>query len=206
MSASDIGLETRLASVVGPKTADALAESLDLQTVGDLLRHYPRRYHVQGELTPIRDLEEGEYATVDVEIVSVSNRRMQQRKGTIQELVVTDGFDRLTLVFFNQHFRVGKEFAAGQHGRFDGKVVGRRGRSAGQPVTGSPPAPAPAHRDRRGRGRAHRGLSRIGRTEHGPHPQDRRHGARRARAGRRPAARGGTGRSRAARAAGSRSA
>ena len=131
MSASDIGLETRLASVVGAKTADALAESLDLETVGDLLRHYPRRYHVQGELTPIRDLEEGEYATVDVEIVSVSNRRMQQRKGTIQELVVTDGFDRLTLVFFNQHFRVGKEFAAGQHGRFDGKVVGRRRRSTG---------------------------------------------------------------------------
>ena len=36
--------EESLQPVLGKKSADALAVSLDLHTVGDLLRHYPRRY------------------------------------------------------------------------------------------------------------------------------------------------------------------
>src|SRR6478672_6614137 len=51
VSTSDIRLDTRLSTIFGAKTADAVAETLSLETVGDLLRHYPRRYHVQGELT-----------------------------------------------------------------------------------------------------------------------------------------------------------
>ena len=48
-----IGLSTRLVDVVGGKTAAALERSLELGTVGELLRHYPRRYAERGELTDL---------------------------------------------------------------------------------------------------------------------------------------------------------
>ena len=47
------GLGDGLTDVVGARTAKALAASLDLHTVGDLLRHYPRRYARRGELTDL---------------------------------------------------------------------------------------------------------------------------------------------------------
>src|ERR1035438_337582 len=37
-------LQEPLARVLGPKTGKALLESLSLHTVGDLIRHYPRRF------------------------------------------------------------------------------------------------------------------------------------------------------------------
>ena len=44
------GLDTPLEEVVGDRTAKPLEKSLGLRTVGDLLRHYPRRYAERGEL------------------------------------------------------------------------------------------------------------------------------------------------------------
>ena len=43
-----------LAKAVGGRTATPLAEALDLHTVGDLLRHYPRRYLSPTELDRLR--------------------------------------------------------------------------------------------------------------------------------------------------------
>ena len=45
--ASDI-FERPLTKIVGDRTAKVLAAQLDLKTLGDLLRHYPRRYVVRG--------------------------------------------------------------------------------------------------------------------------------------------------------------
>ena len=66
-------LESRLVSVVGDKTAKVLSEHFDLHTVGDLLRHYPRRYVVRGELTDIEALNEGEEVTIFAKVESYSN-------------------------------------------------------------------------------------------------------------------------------------
>ena len=46
-----------LVGPVGKKAADALAAKLGLHTVGDLLRHYPRRYVDRGKLTELAGLE-----------------------------------------------------------------------------------------------------------------------------------------------------
>ena len=43
-----VTVETPLAKVLGPKTAKGMAEQLNLNTVRDLLRHYPRRYAGHG--------------------------------------------------------------------------------------------------------------------------------------------------------------
>lgn len=118
---SSVHLETRLEGVVGGKTSAALGRAFGMRTIGDLLAHYPRRYAHRGELTPIRDLPVGEQVTIVAEVVSAGERRMQARKGSILEVVISDGQGRLTLTFFNQAWRL-TELRPGRRGIFAGKV------------------------------------------------------------------------------------
>lgn len=111
-----------VADVVGGRTAKALRDGLGIETVEDLLRHYPRRYIDPGDLTDLDALATGEHATVLAEVKSVNTRRMQQRKGTITEVVVSDGRGRLTLVFFNQAWRAQRQLQVGRRGLFAGTV------------------------------------------------------------------------------------
>lgn len=115
------GLRDKLPLLLGAKTAKALATALDIETVSDLLRHYPRRYAERGELTDIAGLELGEHATVLARIEKVSKRRMKARNGTIIDMVITDGKRRLTCAFFNQAWRE-KDLVPGKSGLFAGKV------------------------------------------------------------------------------------
>jgi len=106
---------------LGPKTANALARALDLHTVGDLLRHYPRRYVERGELTPIAGLTPGEHVTVLAEVRTCTSRAMQRRKGTIQQVVISDGSRTLDLTFFNQR-GLEKRLPPGRRALFAGQV------------------------------------------------------------------------------------
>ncbi|TDD95604.1 ATP-dependent DNA helicase RecG [Jiangella asiatica] len=110
-----------LGKVVGDKTAKVLANTLDLHTVGDLLRHYPRRYVQRGELTELSSLHDDELVTVVAMVKGVSKRSMKNRRGSILEAVVTDGTGELTLTFFNQAWRE-RDLRPGQIGLFAGKV------------------------------------------------------------------------------------
>ena len=114
-------LESRLISVLGDKTAKVLAEHFEITTVGDLLRHYPRRYVVRGELTDIEALNEGEEVTIFARVESTKVRRIPGRKGVIVETIVTDGRAKLILTFFNQAWRE-KDLREGRQGLFAGKV------------------------------------------------------------------------------------
>jgi ATP-dependent DNA helicase RecG len=94
--------DTPLDRVLGAKTAAAMAEQLELRTVRDLLRHYPRRYARRGEMTRLSDLQVGDRVTVLAEVRSVSTRPMRQRRGTLTEVVVGDGLQTISLVFFSR--------------------------------------------------------------------------------------------------------
>jgi ATP-dependent DNA helicase RecG len=121
-----------LRDLVGDKTAKVLEKGLDLRTCGDLLRHYPRRYAERGVLTPLTDLREDEYVTVQAEIVSVARvpfrAKGQGRQKERVEVVVTDGRGKLKLTFFNQGWR-SRQLAAGMQGLFAGKVGSFRGQA-----------------------------------------------------------------------------
>src|SRR5260370_42066467 len=93
-------LQDTLGPVVGAKAAKRLAAALDLRTVGELLRHYPRRYENRGELTDLASLRDGENVTVQAEVASVSVRRMRNRPGTVLEAVGTHGRGRPAPTFF----------------------------------------------------------------------------------------------------------
>jgi ATP-dependent DNA helicase RecG len=117
-------LQDPLGPVVGAKAAKRLAAALDARTVGELLRHYPRRYENRGELTDLASLRDGENVTVQAEIASVSVRRMRNRPGTVLEAVVTDGRGRLTLTFFGRGRQDWREkvLRPGLRGLFAGQV------------------------------------------------------------------------------------
>jgi ATP-dependent DNA helicase RecG len=116
-----VGFDTQLTPVVGDKTAKALASTLDLHTVGDLMRHYPRRYIQRGELTELSSLREDELVTVVAMVKSVSKRSMRNRRGSLLEVVVTDGTGELKLTFFNQAWRE-RDLRPERIGLFAGKV------------------------------------------------------------------------------------
>jgi ATP-dependent DNA helicase RecG len=114
-------LENKVSAVVGDRTAKVLTTVFGISTVGDLMRHYPRRYMVRGELTDISQLREGDETTILAQIYSTTNRPLRGRKGSILEVVVTDGTDKLSLTFFNQAWRE-KDLKVGRQGLFAGKI------------------------------------------------------------------------------------
>ncbi|MFI6985034.1 ATP-dependent DNA helicase RecG [Embleya sp. NPDC050154] len=114
-------LDEPLKKLVGDRTATVLAKSLKLDTVGDLLRHYPRRYAERGRLTDLSRLEPEEHVTVMAEIAKVNKRQFRNRRGNLLEVEVTDGRGKLTLIFFNQAWRE-EELRPGRRGLFAGKV------------------------------------------------------------------------------------
>ena len=119
-------LESRLDGAVGGKTASALERAFGMRTVGDLLAHYPRRYAKRGELTPISSLPVGEPVTIVAEVRRANERRMQNRKGSLLEVTISDGHGDLALTFFNQSWRL-KDLQPGRRGIFAGKVGEYRG-------------------------------------------------------------------------------
>src|SRR6516225_444933 len=123
-------LEDPLRLVVGDKAAKTLDRALELRTVGDLLRHYPRRYETRGELTDLASLRDGEYVTVQAEVARVTSRPWRGRRGSILEATVTDGHGMLVLTFFSrgrQDWRE-KQLAPGTRGLFSGQVSTFRGK------------------------------------------------------------------------------
>ncbi len=114
-------LENKVSAVVGDRTAKVLETTFGIKSIGDLMRHYPRRYMVRGELSDISALHEGDETTILAQVYSASTRPMRGRKGSMLEVVVTDGTDKLSLTFFNQAWRE-KELKVGRQGLFAGKV------------------------------------------------------------------------------------
>ncbi|GAA3174949.1 ATP-dependent DNA helicase RecG [Blastococcus jejuensis] len=121
-----VTMQTPLTRVLGPKTGERMAEQLELHTVRDLLRHYPRRYARRGEMARLDDLQKGDRVTILAQVTRVSSRRMKQRHGTITEVTVGDGAGSMSLVFFNyKHARLVEGawgMFAGTVGTYNGKL------------------------------------------------------------------------------------
>src|SRR5690606_9513950 len=74
-SATPAALDAKLTVLqgVGPRNAESLAR-LGMQTLGDMLYYFPRRYDDYSQLKPIKDLFYGEQVTVIGTIQSVHSR------------------------------------------------------------------------------------------------------------------------------------
>jgi ATP-dependent DNA helicase RecG len=121
-------LREPLADQLGTKTASVLSEVFGLSTVGDLLRHYPRRYFARGELTDLASLRDGDHVTVLARIATVSKIPMRNRHSDRIEAVVTDGTAKVVLAFFHKPQYWMRVLLPGQLGLFAGEVSTFRGR------------------------------------------------------------------------------
>jgi ATP-dependent DNA helicase RecG len=126
-------LREPLTRALGPKTGKALQTALGIETIGELLRHYPRRYYSRGELTDLSSLREGDHVTVLARVDHVSVRQMPNRNFRgLGEVIITDDRAKLILTFFfrshgAEHvFR--KNLVPGMVGMFAGTVSSFRGR------------------------------------------------------------------------------
>lgn len=119
-----------LTRALGARSANPLAK-LGLRTVGDLLRHYPRRYGDPGTLTDLAGLALGEHVTIVAQVRSATVRRMRNRPGAILEALVTDGPQQLSLTFFAKSPNAlryhEQRLAPGRLGLFTGVVGFYRG-------------------------------------------------------------------------------
>ena len=91
-----------LTRALGPRTAKALEAAFGMRTVGDLLRHYPRRYYTRGELTDLSSLREGDHVTVLARVDHVGTHKMPSKgyNAGRAEVVITDDRAKLILTFF----------------------------------------------------------------------------------------------------------
>lgn len=114
-------LNSPTSEIVGAKTATVLEAEFGIRTLGDLIRHYPRRYEQRGALTDLGSLEIGDHVTVQAEVRSFKNLKNKSKAGSRQEVIIGDGTGQLTLMFFNQHWRE-KDLKPGRRGLFSGQI------------------------------------------------------------------------------------
>ena len=121
--------ESKLATVAG-KSAPKIEKAFGFRTVGDLLRHYPRRYVEKGALSDAGSLELDEHITIIARVISSKQIPYQdKRRGGMAyrlEVVVTTDADELTLTFFDKKKHIAdwraRNIVAGTSGLFSGKV------------------------------------------------------------------------------------
>ncbi|HEU4514891.1 MAG TPA: ATP-dependent DNA helicase RecG [Nocardioidaceae bacterium] len=121
--------DSKLASVAG-KHAPKIEKAFGYHTVGDLLRHYPRRYVPKGSLSDLGALVVDEHVTVIAQVLSVQPREYRERRtGRMAyrlEVVVATGDHELMLTFFDKKKHIAdwraRHISPGMHGVFSGKV------------------------------------------------------------------------------------
>jgi ATP-dependent DNA helicase RecG len=116
---------------VKPVRSAKAAEALGLETVGDLVEHFPFRHEDRGDVRPIASLVPGEDATIVAEVRRISSRRARGRL-TIQQATVVDESGPTKATWFNQPWLVDRLPAGTRlvlHGRFQGQ---RRGLSVSE--------------------------------------------------------------------------
>ncbi len=129
-----IGLNAPLTVLpgVGPHHAITLS-TIGLNTLGDLLYYFPRRYDDFSQLKPINRLSYGEDITVIATVQLVNVRPTRGGQTQLIEVVVSDGTGSLRLTWFNQPW-LAKKFSAGMPLSISGRVE----QFLGRPVMTNP--------------------------------------------------------------------
>jgi ATP-dependent DNA helicase RecG len=122
-------LNAPLGPVLGERTAKEFA-ALRVHTVGDLLRHVPRRYLSGTELTDLASLKPDELVAVTARVAHIERHDPRPRPGAQPrpgrlEVTLTDGNGRLAATFFGKSHLLEwweRQLRAGVAGLFVGKV------------------------------------------------------------------------------------
>ncbi len=94
---------------------------LGIETVRDLLWHFPSRYEDFSQLRRVADLQPGEQSTIQGTIEEVNLRRTWRRNYTIVEAVIVDETGNIRAIWFNQPY-IAHTLRVGRMANFAGKV------------------------------------------------------------------------------------
>ncbi|OGC78120.1 hypothetical protein A2619_05210 [candidate division WWE3 bacterium RIFOXYD1_FULL_39_9] len=105
---------------VGPKYTKLL-KNLEIETVGDLLYHFPFRYDDFSNVKSVSDLQVGDSVTIKGVLGPVENIFTKYGK-KLTKSAISDNSGALTLIWFNQHF-LKKVLMAGTRYSVSGKIT-----------------------------------------------------------------------------------
>jgi ATP-dependent DNA helicase RecG len=115
------GLDAPVSTLPGVSTAyTARLRRLEIDTVGDLLYHFPHRYDDYSSLKPINQLEYGDETTVVGTIWETRSRKSRGGREIITS-VIADASGTIEAVWFNQPYLV-RQLRAGRRIVLSGKV------------------------------------------------------------------------------------
>ncbi len=98
-------LQEKISSLkgVGPKKQQRFLK-LNIETLEDLLYHFPRDYEDRREIKKVRDLEDGEKTTLELQVHPLKKRRAFGKGPSLLQLVGQDDTGRIVITFFNQPY------------------------------------------------------------------------------------------------------
>ena len=122
--------ESRIATVAGPK-AGKIEQAFGYHTVGELLRHYPRRYVDKGSVSALDSLVVGDHVTVIATVVSAEQKTYEDKRthrpAYRLEVVLATEHHRLPITFFDKRKQTAdwraRAIRPGVSGWFSGKVT-----------------------------------------------------------------------------------
>jgi ATP-dependent DNA helicase RecG len=127
-----VGWDSPLAAIVGKtsKNGKALLKATQFETIGDLLKHFPRAYVPKGKLSEIEEMEEGGMLSLVGEVIALKPHTYQDKRThrTAYRLKVkirTEN-ERFDLTYFDRHANTAewrqRELAVGKVGMFSGRT------------------------------------------------------------------------------------
>ncbi len=102
-------------------------KKLGLETIGDLLYHFPTRYDTETEVKRIADISVGETVTVYGKISNLKTKKAWVKKIPMGEGTVTDESGSINIVWFNQAY-IAKMVHEDDQVEVRGKVSDRKGK------------------------------------------------------------------------------
>ncbi|MGN6162246.1 MAG: ATP-dependent DNA helicase RecG, partial [Marmoricola sp.] len=127
-----VGWDAPLAAIVGKssKNGKNLLNATQFETVGDLLKHFPRAYVPKGKLSEIEEMEEGAMLSLVGEVIAQKPHTYQDKRthrtAYRLEVKIRTENQRFDLTYFDRHEKTAqwrqRELAVGRVGMFSGRT------------------------------------------------------------------------------------
>ena len=104
---ADLNANVTTLDKIGPSYAEKLKQ-LKIQSLGDMLYHFPKRYVDYSKLKPINQLSYGDKVTVIGTVQSIYKRSIKSGRTQLVEAIISDGSGALKITWFNQPWIINK--------------------------------------------------------------------------------------------------
>ncbi len=104
---ADLNANVTTLDKIGPSYAEKLKQ-LKIQSLGDMLYHFPKRYVDYSKLKPINQLLYGDKVTVIGTVQSIYKRSIKSGRTQLVEAIISDGSGALKITWFNQPWIINK--------------------------------------------------------------------------------------------------